>query len=594
MTKIITYDSTLRDGEQSEGVALSLEDKLRIARRLDAFGIDIIEGGFPASNPKDIAFFRELRERPLSHARVAAFGSTCKKGAVAAQDSGLADLVASGAPIAAIVGKTWDIQVELALQTTLDENLRMIGDSVAFLKSHGLEVIFDAEHFFDGFRANPGYALACIGAAASAGADSVDLCDTNGGTLPFEIEATVRAVDAYLDDLFAGEIDGSGEVGEKPGHDAKAAVESALAIEGVSANTVDGADVHASSEANESAAAGSSRVDAQPRSRTRIGIHCHNDSGCAVANTLAAVRAGAMQVQGTINGYGERVGNADLLTVIADLELKMGYVCVGADRLRQLTSVAGYVAEICNFSVWAHAPYVGSSAFAHKGGLHASAISRFERAYEHVDPDVVGNSARMVVSELAGKASLLAKAASLGYNLADEPEQVQKILDQVKLQEAQGHSYEVADGSLSLLILRSLGRYEPYFTLESFRVIVDDREDTGAHAKDAQSEATIKIHVGDKRYVATGEGVGPVGALDNALRMALAESYPQVNDMELVDFKVRLLDESTGTNAITRVVITSRDGEGEWGTIGVSENIIEASWNALVESFEYGLMRIGA
>ncbi|MBQ9002294.1 MAG: citramalate synthase [Eggerthellaceae bacterium] len=524
MTKVVTYDSTLRDGEQSEGVTLSLEDKLRIARRLDAFGIDIIEGGFPASNPKDIAFFRELREHPLKHARIAAFGSTCRKGVAAADDPGLADLVASGAPVAAIVGKTWDEQVTRALQTTLDENLRMISDSVTHLKSCGLEVVFDAEHFFDGFKANREYALACINAAAEAGADSIDLCDTNGGTLPFEIEETV----------------------------------SRLADENLPC---------------------------------RIGIHCHNDSGCAVANTLAAVRAGATQVQGTVNGYGERVGNADLLTVIADLELKMSIPCVGADKLRELTNVAGYVAEICNFSVWTHAPYVGASAFAHKGGLHASAIARFPGAYDHERPESVGNNARMLVSELAGKASLVAKAATLGIDLSQHPDAIQPILDEVKAREAQGYSYEVADGSLALLIEHHLDRARPHFTLESFRVIVDDREDTGALAKDAQSEATIKVHVGDARYVATGEGVGPVGALSSALKLALRESYPQVLDMHLIDFKVRLLDESTGTDAITRVVITTRDEEGTWGTIGVSENIIEASWNALVDSLEYGLVR---
>jgi len=328
--------------------------------------------------------------------------------------------------------------------------------------------------------------------------------------------------------------------------------------------------------------------------RPRIGIHCHNDSGCAVANTLAAVRAGATQVQGTVNGYGERVGNADLLTVIADLELKMGHLCVGFDKLRQLSSVAAYVAEICNFSVWQHAPYVGSSAFAHKGGLHASAIARFPEAYDHVRPEAVGNARRMVVSELAGKASLVAKAALMGYNLEDRPDMIKLILAQVKERESQGYSYELADGSLALLIARALDLYEPYFTLESFRVIVDDREDTGALAKDAQSEATIKINVGNRRFVATGEGTGPVGALDNALHMALGEFYPQVYDMELIDFKVRLLDESIGTDAITRVSITLRDENGTWGTVGVSENIIEASWNALVESLEYGLMRIGA
>ena len=536
MARIITYDTTLRDGEQSEGVTLSLQDKLRIARRLDEFGIDVIEGGFPASNPKDIAFFKELAEHPLTHARLAAFGATCKKGVPAEEDSGLADLLQSGAPVVAIVGKTWDEQVQRALRTSLDENLRMIEDSVSYLKSQWREVVFDAEHFFDGYKSNPGYALACVKAAARAGAASIDLCDTNGGALPFEVEEVVRAVIQAVADV----------------------------------------------------------PDIAPSARPRIGVHCHNDGGCAVANTLAGVRAGATQVQGTINGYGERVGNADLLTVIADLELKMGHACVGPERLKQLTNVAAYVAEMCNFSVWAHSPYVGASAFAHKGGLHASAIVRFPEAYEHERPESVGNTSRMLVSELAGKASLVAKARTLGFDLDTRPDTIQPILDEVKAREAQGYTYEVADGSLALLIARNLGQYEPYFTLESFRVIVDDREDTGALAKDAQSEATIKIHVGDRRYVATGEGTGPVGALDNALHMALAEFYPQVNDMELIDFKVRLLDESIGTDAITRVSITLRDENGTWGTIGVSENIIEASWNALVESLEYGLMRIGA
>ena len=534
VSNIVTYDSTLRDGEQSEGVTLSLEDKLRIARRLDAFGIDVIEGGFPASNPKDIAFFRELREHPLVHARLAAFGSTCRKGVSAQDDPALADLINCGAPVVAIVGKTWDAQVTRALQTTLDENLRMISDSVAFLKEHDREIVFDAEHFFDGYRANPEYALACLFAAAEAGATSLDLCDTNGGSLPFEVEATVAAVAKALRDRLP---------------------------EG---------------------------------SAPRIGIHCHNDSGCGVANTLAAVRAGATQVQGTVNGYGERVGNADLLTVIADLELKMGLACVGADKLRDLTSVAEYIADICNFSVWAHAPYVGASAFAHKGGLHASAIARFPEAYNHESPESVGNTGRMIVSELAGKASLIAKAAALGIDLGKHQDAIQPVLDEVKQREAAGYSYEVADGSLALLIYRHLGENEPHFTLESFRVIVDDREDTGALAKDAQSEATIKVHVGTERYVATGEGVGPVGALSSALKLALRTSFPQVLDMHLIDFKVRLLDESTGTDAITRVTITTRDDNGTWGTIGVSENIIEASWNALVESIEYGLVRIGA
>lgn len=541
MKRIVTYDTTLRDGEQAQGVTLSLEDKLRIAQRLDEFGIDIIEGGFPASNPKDIAFFRELREQPLKHARLAAFGSTCRKDMAASDDPGLADLIASGASLVTIVGKTWDEQVTRALQTSLEENLRMIADSVRYLKEQELEVVFDAEHFFDGYKANPAYALDCLRAAVDAGADSIDLCETNGGALPFEVEEATAAV-----------------------------VREFSASDALDATPDD--------------------PSAKP---VRIGIHCHNDSGCAVANTLAAVRAGARQIQGTVNGYGERVGNADLLTCIADLELKMGFTCVGPENLKQLTSVASYVAEICNFSVWAHAPYVGSSAFAHKGGLHASAISRFPQAYNHEDPQAVGNTAQTLVSELAGKASLIAKARTLGFDLEQHPDCVQRILDAVKEHEALGYSYEVADGSLALLIARNLETYEPYFTLESFRVIVDDREDTGALAKDAQSEATIKVHVGDERYVATGEGVGPVGALSKALKMALSTAFPQVKDMHLIDFKVRLLDESTGTDAITRVVITTRDEHGTWGTIGVSENIIEASWNALVESVECGLMRLG-
>ena len=524
---VLTYDSTLRDGEQCEGVNLSLEDKLLIARRLDAFGIDIIEGGFPASNPKDIAFFKALADIPLAHARVAAFGSTCRKGMAAADDPGLRDLLACGAPVVTIVGKAWDAQVTLALRTELAENLRMICDSVTYLKAAGRHVVFDAEHFFDGYESDPEYALACVRAAHEAGADSIDLCDTNGGMLPFDIERIVAAV-----------------VAEFPGQG--------------------------------------------------FGIHCHDDSGCVVANTLAAVRAGASQVQGTANGIGERVGNADLLTVIADLELKMGMPTAAGSALKQLTAVAHCIAEVTGVPVPAHHPYSGRSAFAHKGGLHASAIARFPQAYEHADPQRVGNSPRMVVSELAGKASIMQKAEVLGINLAAAGADVQAILDDIKDREARGYTYEVADGSFALLLMRHLGSYAPAFTLESFRVIVDDREDTGALAKDAASEATIKIHVGEQRFVATGEGAGPVGALDSALRRAITESYPQVAELELVDYKVRLLDESQGTGAITRVTITTADNRGTFGTVGVSGNVIEASWNALVESIEYGLMRMSA
>lgn len=524
-TKVYAYDTTLRDGEQSEGITLSLEDKLRIVERLDAFGVDYIEGGYPASNPKDIAFFQQVAQMELKHARIAAFGSTCKKGVSAEEDSGLKDLLESGASVVTIVGKSWDAQVERALMTTLEENIRMVAESIAYLKSHGVEVVFDAEHFYDGYKANPEYSLQVIEAAVNAGADSIDLCETNGGALPFEVEEITRVV--------------------------------------------------------------SQRFPQQ-----RFGVHCHNDSGCAIANTLAAVRAGCTQVQGTVNGYGERVGNCDLLCAIADLELKMGYDVVGAENLKQLTSVARSVAETCNMVHSMHHPYTGASAFAHKGGLHASAIARFPEAYEHTNPENVGNSTRVLVSELAGKASLVTKAASLGFDLKGKSELTQRILDDIKARENQGFSYEIADGSLALLLHMHLGTFKPHFMLESFRVIVDDKEDTNAWAKDAASEATIKVHVDDDRFVATGEGAGPVGALDNALRLALADVYPEVNGFELIDYKVRILDENVGTDATTRVMITTSNGKESWGTIGVSENIIEASWNALVDSFEYGLIKI--
>ncbi|MGI6535469.1 MAG: citramalate synthase [Eggerthellaceae bacterium] len=522
--KVYTYDCTLRDGEQAEGITLSLEDKLNIVRRLDEFGIDFIEGGFPASNPKDIAFFKAVKSMGLKHARVAAFGNTCKKGVAAAEDSGLRDLLESGAEVCTIVGKSWDAQVERALQTTLEENLRMVGESVAYLKEHGVRVVFDAEHFFDGYKRNPEYSLEVVRVAHEAGADSIDLCETNGGALPSEVARIAKDVTSRFPDQ-------------------------------------------------------------------AFGIHCHNDSGCAVANTLAAVESGITEVQGTINGYGERVGNVDLLTVIADLQLKMGRTCV--DDLTQLTSVAQFVADTCNMVLPRHYPYTGASAFAHKGGLHASAIARFPEAYEHANPASVGNATRVLVSELAGKASLVTKAKTLGVDLSQDRDLTQRILDDIKERENEGYSYETADGSLAILLHMHIGDFKPHFTLESSRAIVDDREDENAWAKGAASEATIKVHVGDRRFVATGEGVGPVGALDNALRLALTDAYPEIKQIELIDFKVRILDENHGTGATTRVLITTTDGVDTWGTVGVSENIIEASWNALVDSVEYGLMKMG-
>ena len=521
---IITYDTTLRDGEQGEGISFSLEDKLAVVQRLDSFGIDIIEGGFPASNPKDIEFFRRMRTMPLTHARIAAFGSTCRKDTPADRDQGLADLLASGAPVVTIVGKAAADHVEHALQTTLEENLRMVRDSVAYLVAGGAEVVFDAEHFFDGYLLDPDYTLAVVRAAHEAGASALGLCETKGGLLPDQVRDIVAATVAALPDA-------------------------------------------------------------------AIGVHCHNDTGCAVANTLAGVKAGATQVQGTVNGFGERAGNADLLTVVADLQLKMGYDCV--PDISQLTDVANFVAETCNVTLPANTPYTGAAAFTHKGGLHVSAIARYPSAYEHIEPEVVGNRQSVLVSELAGRASMLAKARRLGYDLSDRPELVQEILDDVKRRESRGYSFEVADASLALLILGHLGLRKPHFTLESFRVIVDDREDADAWAAGAESEATIKIHVGDERYVATGEGVGPVGALDTALRMVLGKSYSEIGAFSLVDFKVRIIDGSVGTGAVTRVTIVTSDGERTWGTVGVSENIIEASWNALVDSIEYGLDLLG-
>ena len=462
---------------------------------------------------------------PLTHARVAAFGSTRRKGVAVEEDQGLADLLACGAPVVTIVGKTWDAQVTRALQTSLEENLAMIGESVRYLKEAGRHVVFDAEHFFDGYKANPDYAVACLLAAHEAGADSIDLCETNGGALPFEVEEIVASVVERVPDQ-------------------------------------------------------------------AIGIHCHDDAGCAVANAVAAVRAGATCVQGTVNGIGERVGNTDLLTAIANLELKMGKTCVGRRSCA--------ISPACR-STWPSCatcpsrriiPTPAPRRSRTKAGCTPAPSRAFPPRTSTRAPEAVGNNSHLLVSELAGKASLVQKAAGLGIDLMEGGVDVQELLDDIKERESQGYSYEVADGSLALLLMRKLGLYEPVFTLESFRVIVDDREDTGVLAKDAMSEATIKIHVGERRFVATGEGAGPIGALDNALRLAISESYPEISAMELVDYKVRLLDESQGTDAITRVTIITQDGRGVYGTVGVSEKVIEASWNALAESIEYGLMRL--
>lgn len=522
---IALYDTTLRDGEQREGVSLTVEDKLRITARLDALGITYIEGGFPASNATDSRFYEQVQSLKLNQATISAFGMTARKGVDPEKDEGLKALAACSAELVTLVGKAWELQANKVLGISAGENLNIIELSIRYLVGAGKRVFFDAEHYYDGYRENPDFALATLLAAHKAGAETLILCDTNGGALPHEVYEMTKAT-----------------------------------IEGLAARGI----------------------------QTTVGIHAHNDSGCGVANSLEAVRAGATQVQGTINGYGERVGNADLLSVLANLQLKLGYQIVSPEQLALMTATAHFVAETFNISPDPHLPYVGHNAFSHKGGIHAGAALRYQHAYEHIDPAKVGNFSHIVVSELAGKSSLKAKAAELGVELPESDSGVRQLLDTVKLREAQGYSYEVADASLSLLLRTELGEKVSCFTLESFRVIAEKREDGRV-----MSEATIKLIVDDERYVATGEGNGPVNALDAALRLAIQRFYPQVEQLELTDYKVRVLDATTGTAAVTRVLIETSDGISSWGTIGVSENIIEASWDALVDAITYGLILTG-
>jgi 2-isopropylmalate synthase len=514
---VYLYDTTLRDGAAREGVTFSLEDKLKILKHLDQFGIHFVEGGYPASNPKDQGFFEAAREVALENAKLVAFGSTRRALTSASRDKEMKALVSSGAKTVCIFGKAWDFQVETALSISLDENLYMISESVKHLKKKGLEVLYDAEHFFDAYKENPRYALDSIKAAGEAGADWVVLCDTNGGTLPFEVASIV------------GEVQGKLE--------------------------------------------------------TPLGIHAHNDCDCGVANTVLAVREGATMVQGTINGYGERCGNANLCSVIPDLALKMGVNCIDRERLAGLTELSHYVSEVANLTPEAHQPFVGMSAFVHKGGMHASAVGKEARTYEHIRPDLVGNIQRVVVSELSGKSTLVMKAKEMGIDLDKDSEKLSDILAKVKDLEHVGYHFEAADGSFEIMVRKELGTHKEFFRLESFRVIMEKRED-GRVA----TEATVKIHVGGRRLIATAEGNGPVNALDRALRLAIGRSFPALNDIELTDYKVRVLDEKKGTAAVTRVLIETSDGEKSWGTTGLSENIIEASWEALVDSIEFGLV----
>jgi 2-isopropylmalate synthase len=510
------YDTTLRDGSQQEGLSLTVDDKLRVARQLDHLGVSYIEGGWPGANPKDEEFFRRAEgELSLHHATLVAFGSTRKAGGRAETDPVLAHLLAARTPVVCLVAKSAEWHVTETLRTTLVEAIDMVVDSVGHLRAAGRRVFVDAEHFFDGFAANPGFSLDLLLAAADAGAEAVVLCDTNGSSLPFEAERVVGAV--------------------------------------------------------------------RDRLEVTLGCHFHNDSGCAVANSLIAVRQGVTQVQGCINGYGERTGNADLSAAVPDLTLKMGVETIGRHRLGRLTSVAHHIAELVNISPDPHQPFVGTSAFAHKAGLHTSAIVRQRTAYEHVAPETVGNTTRFVVSEMAGRATLALKAAELGLELADEV--LGEVVDQLKDLEHAGYHFEVADGSLELLLRAAGGWKQDFFRLESHRVISEQRED-GSFV----TEATIKVHVGDERVIATAEGNGPVNALDAALRKAIGTRYPELVGVHLTDYKVRVLDTRRGTEAVTRVLIDTTDGDRSWTTIGVSANIIEASWAALEDSVVFGLL----
>jgi 2-isopropylmalate synthase len=519
--KVEILDTTLRDGSQQEGISLTVDDKLRIAQQLDRLGVAFIEGGWPGANLKDDEFFsRANKELKLRHAKLVAFGSTRRPGVRADKDPQLRNLLEAGTEYVCVVGKSWDVHVTDALQTSLNEGVAMVAETVAFLVRQGCKVIFDAEHFFDGFRGNAEYARRILAAAAEAGAYRLVLCDTNGGSLPNQVGEIVAEI--------CSEFDG-------------------------------------------------------------VGVHCHNDSGCAVANSLAAVMAGAVHVQGCVNGYGERTGNADLCAVIANLALKLGYEPIPRENLPILTAVAHHVAEIVNIVPSPQQPYVGNAAFAHKAGLHTSALKKRAGAYEHVDPKAVGNGSRYLVSEMSGRASIELKARECGVEL--DKAAVSQVLEELKRREYEGYHYEAADASLELL-LRQAGGWRPsYFDVESFSV-ASRWLGVGGDAAEAkmETEATVKVHVGGQRIIMTREGNGPVNALDNALRAAIEPFYPQLARVHLADYKVRVLDSSKGTGAVTRVLVDSTDGERTWSTIGVSSNIIEASWLALLDAVNYGLL----
>lgn len=520
MAGVTLYDTTMRDGTQGEGISLSVDDKLKIAVKLDKMGMHYVEGGYPGSNPKDMDFFRRVKDLRLEHTKITAFGSTRRPGVKVAEDDNMKFILETGVQTACIFGKSWDFHVAHALKTTQEENLKMIRESVAYLKSRGLEVIYDAEHFFDGYKKNPLYAMASVFAAQEAGADLICLCDTNGGSMPMEVKSIVTEVCARLE--------------------------------------------------------------------RSVGIHAHNDCELAVANSLIAVEAGAVQVQGTINGFGERCGNANLCSVIPNLVIKMGIECIDKEQLQGMTELSRYVSELANLLPNTHQPFVGNSAFAHKGGMHVSALLKNPETYEHMRPELVGNIRRVLVSELSGMSNIIYKAEELALDVDFDhtnPE-TKQVLEQIKHLEHQGFQFEGAEASFELLLKKAFNGYHEPFKLEALRIILEKKEENDLH-----SEAVVKLRVGNEMVHTAAEGNGPVNALDNALRKALEGFYPAIRDMQLADYKVRVLDGNLGTGALVRVLIETHDKHDSWGTVGVSENIIEASWQALVDSIAYGLLK---
>lgn len=517
--QVFIYDTTLRDGTQREGISLSVADKLKVTRMLDDLGVHYIEGGWPGSNPKDVAYFHAVKEMPLKNARITAFGSTRRKNSQPADDPNIVALVEAQTPVVTVVGKTSMLHVTEVLQTTPQENLRMIQDSLAYLKSLGKEVIYDAEHFFDGMKLDMEYSMDTIQAAVDGGADWIVLCDTNGGSMPWEIEQFISMVKDAFPDI-------------------------------------------------------------------SLGIHTHNDGELAVANSLVAVRSGVRQVQGTINGYGERCGNANLCSIIADLQLKMNYTCVSSLSLQNLTAVSRIVADIANLAPDEHAAYVGRSAFAHKGGIHVAAIRRNVDSYQHIDPSLVGNEMRILVSDLSGRGNVMSKAEEFGMDVSTN--EAVKVLDEIKLLENVGYVFEGAEASIAIRLHRSQPEYTPVFKLIDFTVLVEDRRDRGA-----LSEAMVKLEIAGDIVHTAAEGNGPVNALDLALRKALIAYYPEIADFQLADYKVRILDGENATAATTRVLIDTQSQQRRWSTVGAGTNIIHSSWLALVDSFEYGIRLAG-